>query len=410
MRSILKQTTWLILSQVLTKIIGFFYTIFLARILGVSDFGLFTVAIAYFSIISSISDFGFNRFLIREIATDKLKAPELLWNICMLRLTLTSVIFAIFSITLYILDPDKVRVSLILLSVLAILPQSIALTFDGIFTALQKLQFSAISIFVSSLLTATAGFYLVGKGFGPMGAVNALIFGEVIYVVVLGYFLYKNKMLSLSKISTKILKQTLIGSLPYGLLGVLGLLYFRIDAIILSYLRGSFETGLYGVAYKALEAVIFIPGSFSAALFPEFVKLQSNVSEMKKVYFKSLRFMTILGIVIGLGYLFILPLFISTFLPQFLQAIPAIRILAFSIPFIFMSAPGVQVMLSTDKYLKPVIGFSILTVIFNIILNLIFIPQFGFLATSWVTVASDVLSFAIFFQLTKKVMLNRSIQ
>ena len=77
MKEILKQSSWLFFAQILTRVIGFFYTIFLANSLGVLDFGLYSVGLAYFSIISSLADFGFNRFLIREIATEKSQQWEL---------------------------------------------------------------------------------------------------------------------------------------------------------------------------------------------------------------------------------------------------------------------------------------------------------------------------------------------
>lgn len=387
-------------AQILTKIIGFFYTIFLARNLGVADFGLFTVALAYFSIVSSIADLGFNRFLIREISRDKLKISELTCNVLMLRLTLTSITFGLFALFLYLLDPDEVRVYLTLLAVLAILPQSVALTFDGIFMATQGFKFSAISMFISSMFMVLAGIYLVIVGFGATGVISALIFGQLVLALVLFLFLQKRRVLSLTNVSLGMLKKALKGSLPYGILGILGLLYFRIDAIILSYLRGSYETGLYGISYRFLEAIIFVPGAFASALFPSLAKLHdSSLADMRSLYFKSLRLMAILGVGALLGYIFILPAVFSFFLPQYLPATQAIKILAWSLPFIFMATPGVQVLLSTDKYLKQVIFYSVFTVAFNIILNLILIPQFGFLAAAWVTVASDVLSFVVFYGL-----------
>lgn len=407
MRQILKQTTWLILAQVLTKGIGFFYTIFLAKSLGVEDFGLLTVALAYFSIISSIADFGFNRFLIREVAQDKKQTNILLWNILMLRLTLTSILFAIFAVTLYILDQDKIRVNLILLATLAILPQAMGMTFDGIFVALKKLQFSALTLFLSTLAMVLAGFLLVSKGFGVVGAVNALIFGQLIFAGVLFILLTLNHGLHFPKVEFSIIKKAIRGSLPYGVLGILGLLYFRIDAIILSYLRGSFETGIYGAAYKFLEAIIFVPSSFAAALFPTLAKLHDDKIELKQLYFKSLKLMLSLGIVLLIGYILVLPQIIKTFLPNYLLAIEAIKILSLSIPFIFIATPGVTVLLSTDKYLKSVMFFSIFTLAFNIILNFVFIPKFGFIAASWVTVFSDILSFAIFFLLIKFQILDK---
>jgi len=96
-------------------------------------------------------------------------------------------------------------------------------------------------------------------------------------------------------------------------------------------------------------------------------------------------------------FILVLPLLIEVFLPSYLQAIDVIRILAISIPFIFIATPGVQIMLSTEKYLKTVIFLSLFTVAFNITLNLFFIPVYGFIAAAWITVLSEVLSFAVFF-------------
>lgn len=407
MRQILKQGSWLFLALGLTRVISFLYIIFLAKALGVSNFGLYTVALAYFSIISSVADLGFNRFLVREVSKDKSKAPELLSNILLLRITLTAVLFAVFSIVLYSFDRDSIRVSLVLLGALALIPQSIALTFDAIFTAYQKLQFSAAGLFLSSLLTAVSGFYLVNKGYGTMGAVVALIIGQLIYAVFL-FLVLKDTKISLSLVKTLVFKKALTGSLPYGLLGVLGLLYFRIDTVLLSYLKGSFETGVYGAGYKFLEAVIFIPAAFSAALFPALAKLHDkNEPEIKKLYFKSLRLMFIAGILIAAAYILVLPSIIKSFLPNYLQSINVIKILALSIPFMFIATPGVQILFSSEKYLKTVVFLSVLTLGFNVVLNLIFIPQFSFLAAAWITVASEILSFIIFFLLIKNKYLGR---
>ncbi|MBI2086318.1 flippase [Candidatus Daviesbacteria bacterium] len=407
MRQILKQTSYVFFAQSLTRVIGFFYVIFLAGSLGVSEFGLYTLALAYFSVISSIADLGFNRFLTREVAKDKSKSVALFWNIIILRLTLTSVIFAIFALALYSFDPMKMRVSLILLATLSILPQAIALTFDAIFVANQKLQISAIALFVSGLAAASAGFILVGKGFGTMGAVNALIIGQVIYAVVLLIFLLKYEKPVFSEIKINLIKDVILGSLPYGLLGILGLLYFRVDTILLSYIKGSFETGIYGAAYKFLESITFIPSAFSLALFPILSKLHdSSIPDARKLYFKSLKIMMGLGFIVFLGYILILPNVINIYLPNYLSSITVIKILAISIPFMFAQGVTVSVLLSTDKYLKQLIILSVLTLVFNIVANLMFIPSFGFIGASWVTVLSELLSFIIFFLLTIKKVLK----
>lgn len=407
MEKIIRQGSWILTAQVLTKIISFFYTIFLARSLGVESFGLYSVALAYFSLISAAADFGFSRFLIRELSKDIKKASEIFCNLLLLRLSLASVLFALLSLVLFFADSDKLRVSLTLLAVMAVLPQAVASVLDGVFAALQKLRYSAIALFLSSVTTALFGFTLIQLSFGPIGALVALIIGQVFLVFILWLLLYRLKVVSLTSVTSEQIKKIIIGSFPYGLLGVLGMLYFRIDTVLLSYLRGSFETGLYSAAYKFLDAIMFIPGVLSVALFPVLTKLHdSNLADVKKLYFKSLKFMVMLGVIILLGYAIALPFIIKILLPNYIQAINVVLILSLSIPFIFAQACAVQVLFSTNKYLKQVIFLSLLSVLFNIFANLIFIPKYGLYAASWITVVSEVLSFIIFLQFIRTKVLR----
>ncbi len=376
--------------------IGLFYTIFLARNLGVSDFGLYSAALAYYSLFAALADFGFSRFLVREIARGSLKIAEVFSNITILRLTITSLLFAAFSLALYIFDPDKFRVSLTLLTVMTVLPLSITQTVDSIFIAMQKMKLSAISLVALNIATIITGVFLINSGFGVTGAAVALIFGQLVYLIILVLFLKMQKKPLLAIVRTKTLKQAVVGSLPYGLLAILGLIYFRIDTLMLSYLRGNFETGIYSAGYKFLEALIFIPNSLAIVLFPTLAKLhEHNLAKIKLLFSQSIKIMVFLSVLVFIAYNLILPPFIRFFLPNYLPSIEVIRILSLAIPFIFIYVPLSQILLSTDKYLKQVILISLLPLCSNIILNLIFIPRFGFLGASWITVASDVLSTAI---------------
>lgn len=409
MGNIFRQASYIFFAQFLTRIIGFFYTIFLANALGVLDFGLYSVALAYFSIISAVSDFGFNRFLIREIAAQRLPSWQILWNILILRLTIVSVFFAVFSLSIYFLDPDKIRVSIILLASLAVLPQVIAITFDGVFMALQKLQFSAIASFILTIATVFFGVYFMDRGLGVFGAILGLILGQIIYMFILLYLMGRHEGFKLASVTTPILKQAVLGSLPYGVLAVLGLLYFKIDIVILSYLRGNFETGIYATGYKFLEAVVFIPNALNFAIFPVLAKLhEESPNKIRLLFLKSVKTMFILGLIVMIGYVLLLPVIIESFLPKYVSAIDVVRILSLAIPFMFIHIPAASVLTSSDKYLKQVILFSIIPLAFNILLNIIFIPYFGFIAASWITVWSDIISVVVLFIFINKYIIKNA--
>lgn len=398
MRNILKQSSYVFFAQVLTRFIGFFYTIFLARSLGVSNFGLYSVVLAYFSLFSTFSDFGFNRYLITEVASDRLKVPQLLFSIGLLRVTVTVVLFSIFAVVLYALDPEKMRVYLVLLATLAVLPQALAFTFDSVFVALKKLQYSALSLITLSISTTILGVSFILLGFGVTGVIVALIFGQIIYLLTLSIFLREQEFIIHTSMNWQIIKNIIAGSIPYGFVGVLGLLYFKIDTLILNYIRGNFEAGIYSAAYKFLEALVFIPSSLSLALFPNVVKLiNTNPLKVYKLYLKATAILFFFSLIIVAVYLLFLPQIIIFFLPQYLPSISVIQILALTIPFMFIISPQGIILFSGKKFLKALIILSVFNLFLNIAMNLYLIPRYGYFGATWATLVSDVVGFIIFF-------------
>lgn len=395
---LLKSSAWLLTAQIITKITSFFYTIFLAKELGVANFGLYIVALSYYSLISSTADLGINRFLIREISKDTAKIHSLISPAICFRSVLMLVLLSIITVILFVLDPEISRRNLIFLALLATLPQGISLTLDSIFVSLLKIHYSAIGIVLLSIFTSISGVIFISFGLGALGAALALAVGQILYALSLLFITILIGIRWKGILSLGILKEMIKGSLPYGVLGVLGLLYFKIDVLLLSYLRGSFETGIYGAAYKFLEAVIFIPSTFAIALFPLLVRrFDTHIRLVENTYYNSLKILVSLAMIITLGYVLLLPLLIKFLLPQYQQSIEAIKILSLTIPFMFAHTPGVLVLLSTNKFLKTIVYISFGTLAFNIAVNLLLIPSLGYIGASIATVLSEILSFTIFY-------------
>lgn len=397
---IFTNSAWLFSAQAIVKVIAFIYTIFLAAALGVEQFGLYITALAYFSLFSSVTDFGFNRFLIREGAKSPQKLSEYLQTVLLTRITLTSVFFALISVLLYWLDSDVKRVNLVALALLAVVPQAIAFTLDAALVAEEKMRVSAVGFVILSLANLIIGYSLIQSGAGSTGAVIAVGLSQLFYSGVLFIFLHRTGFGWQNKVYWQHLKEIAKGSLPYGILGILGLVYFRIDALLLTYLKGSYEAGIYGVAFRFLEAVVFIPSALATALFPVLSRLhQQDTAQIKKLYFSSLKIIGLISLVIMMIFLGVLPWLINLALPQYLESIAVLRVLSLTIPFMFLHVIGTIVLLSSEKLLKPVIYLSLGTVTFNIVLNLIFIPLYGVMGVAYVTVLSEALSFVVFFLL-----------
>lgn len=405
---LIANSSYLIGVQLFTKVISFFYALFVARTLGVENFGFYSVALSYLSLFAALADFGVSRFLTREISTiENIKSEKfqsLFTTTLLLRLASASLIFGASAILFYFFDDNKLRVCLTLIAVISVIPQMASMSLDNFFISRSKASIAAIGLFSLNIGSVLAGSILILSGQGVYGALLAVVFGQIIYTLTLGILAYIYG-LRLKFNLVPILK-VLKGSLPYGFLGVMGLIYFKIDTILLSYLKGAYDTGIYSAGYRFLEALVFIPTSIATVSFPLLSLLHTeNKTELKKTTLKLLQFTTLVGAVIALLYFLVLPQVISILLPNYVDSILVIKILSFAIPFMFVHIPLSQVLLSSNKYLKPIIFISIFTLTTNVILNLIFIPKFGFIGAAYVTVFSDVVSlFAVLYVLRKIIL------
>ena len=80
-KTIFKNMSWLLISQIIAGICGFIWTVLIARYLGVSDYGILGFAISLTGILGITVDFGISTHIVRHIATDYDSAPKYLGNV-----------------------------------------------------------------------------------------------------------------------------------------------------------------------------------------------------------------------------------------------------------------------------------------------------------------------------------------
>lgn len=405
-----QNTVWLFSGQSLVKAIAFLYAIFLARALGPSDFGLYIYVITIFGLVAQLADFGFNRFLTRDIARDRSQLPQYLSNVFTLRILLIVFVFLLVSLMLFFLDPKITRSSLAILALISIIPLAAAITFDAIFVALEKMFYSALALVSLNFFVAILGFLAVFVfRMGVFGAVLTFLLAHVFYLLVFGLFLLKEKISLSFSFDFSFWKKALLNSLPYGLLAFLGLLYFKIDTVLLTFIKGESQTGFYAASFKFLEGLHFIPLVVGTALFPVMARLhRDDLGELRRLYFLSLRFLLVIAFFLTLILFFGAPILINVLYgPDFAPSILALQILSFTIIFMFLHVPGAHLLFATEEFLAKIIVLSLFTLSFNVILNLILIPPFGLIGASIVTVFSEALSFIVFFLLIQKAVFGQ---
>lgn len=405
LKSIFKNSSYLLISQLFVKVFAFGYAVFLAGNIGASDFGLYSAALSIFGLMSLFSDLGINRVLTRDIARDDSLLPKLFSTALLFRAFSSAVSFLVLALFFFYTDPDGIRFTLTTIALLSLIPQSVALSIDAILIALKKASFSALGFFLFNMISFMAGASLIYLGFGVYGAMLAFLLGQISYSVILIYLLSSSKKIDFAPFNYSVAKSLISKSWPYGIVAALGYASFRIDTVILSYTRGGDEAGIYALAYRFLEAATIIPVAFGTVLYPMFSEHSGDHKKIKKLFNLSLLYGALGGFVVLIVMNTFIPWFLNIFMPNsFYGSAPTLIILSFALPFLFMHIPLSQLILSKDEYLKKIILLYFLIFAINLIVMLYVIPVFGYTGAAWVTVFSEGTTFLGFWIFIKKTL------
>lgn len=377
-RHLFKHSGIFFFGSMLSKVITTLAWVLLARVLSPEKYGQFTLYIMILQFATFFADFGLNQYYLKYI--DEFGAKILFNKILFVR-TVTLLISLVLIVTILFLfkifDPV---ISLIL--ILNMIPHAYLSIIDGYFLEQKK------GLRVSLRMTSVGVFFLIGYLFllNRLDLFNSsllLFFSFLItWIIFFPWRVIEIKFLTIEE-TTSILKK----SSSYAYLTLTSFFYNKGDSFIISYLKGDYALGIYGLAYRILESLSLLPSSLIQNLFPVSAKKEGiSFKQLKKISFIMIIFGLIFSIVIFLSadYL-IMDLFSKTYI----QSIPILKIFALVILLFFINAPLATVVQSSNL-VKSFLPYGIGNTIFNIFLNLIFIPLYGLHAAAWIMVFTEM--------------------
>lgn len=387
-------TFWQLIGRVVTTGASFVVTIVLARSYGVSTFGTFVTITTLVSFCTILTDFGLNATYLKADERNQYFI-SFLW----FRLFVSSgIIFAliigagfaalqgtpIFGIT------PPLFLGLALFS-LTLVPQSLLTSYAAIFQALSQYRKQWVALCAGSLVLL---FFVV-----PVALLHVPL-TVIFFGYLLGSSLSAVVAMSLSgkspfpyQYNWPFLKGLLHKGLPLGFLLIFNLLYFRIDTLLLSALKGTGAVGIYGYAYKYFDFTLTIPLFLSNSLYPFLLKNQKNLRTggvNEREFFAIFLGIGLLGAVTGF---FVAPL-IAVISPGYQESVLVLRILLCSLPFFFLTSYLQWLLIARNKE-RSLMPMYLSAAGLNILLNLLFIPQYSVVAASAITGVCEVLVFIL---------------
>lgn len=169
-------------------------------------------------------------------------------------------------------------------------------------------------------------------------------------------------------------------------------IYTNLDTIMLGFIKGNYEVGLYNATTKIKSILLGVVTSLANVLLPRMSYYVKNnmKSDFKLIMVKGINFTIMISVPLCVYFILCSRetiLFIAG--QEYIEAVLAMQIIVFAvIPNGFTALLGVQVLTPLGKE-KYVLYSVILGAIVDLVLNLLFIPNYGAAGAAFATLLAE---------------------
>ena len=387
-----KNTLILLISQIVSIIMGSLYVMYTARYLGAENFGVLSFSLAFTGMFSIFSDMGLSQITVRDIARDKSLTEKYISNIISMEIMLSFFTLFIIIVSTNLLNFPPNKACIIYLISLSTIIGTFNKIFYSIYQAHEKMEFQSLGQIINSILL------FLGSVIAIYYHYDVVVFA-LIYVIVSIVNLTYNIMISILafakpklKFEYTFLEETLKKAIPFAMTGISINIYLWIDTILLSLFKSDIVVGWYNASYKLILMLLFIPVLLNNSLFPIMSKYYiTSESSLKTTFRKLLKFMIIIGLPLGFGTLVVADkIILLIYGSKFTNSAIVLKILIWSLVLIYIRNPFERLLESINKQ-ATVSRIFILGAVFNVLLNLMLIPKYSYIGAGIATVATDLI-------------------
>ncbi len=390
LRAIIANTGWLFADRILRMGVGLFVGVWVARYLGVQQFGVFNYANAFVALFISFSTLGLDAITVQSIVRKPENKEQILGTVFWLKMLGGVGCLLLASVSIFILrHDDELSISLVVILASVGIFQSFD-TIDLWFQSQVQSKYTVVAkntafiivtllkialITMQAPLIAFAWAGLVEVGLGAIGLIFAYkVNGHSIWLWHWSFPLARN-----------LLKD----SYPLILSGLAIMIYVKIDQIMLGQMVGDKAVGIYSAATRVSEVWYFIATAIMSSVTPS-IYGSKKVSEA--IYYRklehSLNLLTRFSIIIALTISILAGTIIKiTFGSSYNEAEVILRIHIWACVFVFMGV-GASPWFIAEGLTHLPFRRTLIGAISNILLNLLLIPKYYGVGAASATIIS----------------------
>jgi len=389
LKKITKGAGIIFVGMIISKLLGYVYRILIARV-GTETYGLFSIGIALFSLLTTISLVGLNRGVLRYISfyrakEDLGKVKELIsfsLKITSLFSLIVSIIFFVFSDKIAILFFHNSDLSIIFKILAVFIPFSVFReVIFSIIESFQKIKYEIYSKnIVENVIKILLTLIFLTLGFKLIGFTVAYAIGILISTLTALFFLKKLISIKLNLNPSKILKKELFFySFPLSFSLLISSIINWTDTLMLGFFRTASEIGIYNAALSTAFLMYIIPSILLGLFIPILTEVyakddKDSFNQIHKRVTKWILFTNIA--LLSLFYLFSKPILRILFGLDYVSGSTVLIILSTGYFIGYSLSASTRVLMIINKTKLIFINTLAITII-NIILNLYLIPIYG---------------------------------
>lgn len=392
------------IATLFNKGIGFITVPIFSRILSTSDYGTISTFNSWASTISVVLSLALY-MAIRASFVDynEEERPKFLSTI----LTFTSLLFIIFMLTITVattIIPINANIALIYLCMIQSF--GLALLDDYSYYLMMKYKYKLRTILmvlpglISIIISIFAILFIVKENLYMGRIVPTTIVYAIVAILILVTVYSKNK----PNLNRKYLKYGLKISLPLVLHSIALHILSQSDRMMITSLRDASETGIYSLVYNLSMIATVITSALDGIWIPWFTEKMKK-RDFKEINFMALNYVNLITYSMATLILVspeILKIFADSRYWEGMSIIPPIVLANY---FIFIYTLYVNI----EHFYKKTTYITINTIIaalVNLILNGIFIPEYGYVAAAYTTLVAYLVALILHANYAKKIEKN----
>ena len=391
LRQIVENTSWMIFDKVFLLFLNLLVTVKVANYFGASEYGLYQYAINVVAIFEILVTFVDSRVIKKQYQLFEPEKVVYIATIIRIFFSCISAVLGILFLFVYSADTTFTLVFSILLldAIVKNLRFGMVNRFEYLLHAKRIVIASDLTAVVSSLLQLGA-IYLKYS----IVSISVIALISTFVNLILIYFQYKLhfKEPLIQKLNLSFLGVVIKESAPFAIAASCATIYSKCDSVMIGSMLSTADVGIYAIAAKLVSIVQIAIVPIQDSVFPKLISLHgTNPKKYEQYYIRITSFLTwiyIGGVIVSLV---ILPFVLSFFNPEYEEAFPVYKVLVLGTFFIYNAALRAGHLTLINK--GDILMYSqMLSVIANILMNIIGIKLFGMYGAALATVITQGVS------------------